>query len=358
MPELVRPCPSARDATPMVVGGEALRLKQFLLDHQLHAPRLFHRIVRAPAGANKPNAWPCTDALDATDVSQQRVPERLLVDALGQAMRTLRRPSLPIDFGASIRPADMGIYGMLILTARTLGDALARSVQFQRLMTTTARLGLETTPGGVSWVWGCHQPRSLGVRIRNEVALTEHITIVRALVAGAVPRQVSFVHSRPPDSSSHARFYGCPVVWAAPADSVEWSAQTLSRPLGIDPALGAFVQREAMRRLALLPAAGSLDEVKHAILCRLPSGDANLPTIAAALGRAPRSLRRELAHAGCAFRALVDGVRQQRAAEMAAEGIHSMTEIALKLGFSEVSAFSRAWRRWFSRPFRTSTNRL
>lgn len=138
---------------------------------------------------------------------------------------------------------------------------------------------------------------------------------------------------------------------------MEWALAGLQRPLGVDPSLSAFIEKEAMRRLSLLPAIDSMGAVSDAIVRRLATGDVSLPTIAAALGRAPRSLRRELSNAGCVYRSLVDGVRRQRAQELASEGQHSMTAIALKLGFSEVSAFSRAWRRWFSKPFQAKHNR-
>jgi AraC-like DNA-binding protein len=342
----------------MVAGGEALRLNRFLLEHKLQTPRVLHRMARTAAQtaqtAETAGTAAAADAAAATQATPGRISERLLVDALAAATRALDRPSLPVEFGSTIRPADMGIFGMVILTAPNLGRALELSVQFQRLMTTTARTHLEHTQGVVRWVWRCNQPRSLGTRIRNEVVLTEHVAVVRALFAGALPCRVSFAHPAPCDSAAHARFFACPVAWGANEDSVAWRSAQLQSPLGADPALGAFIKSEAQRQLLLLPPSGSVDEVRDAILKHLPSSDFHLPTIAAVLGRAPRTLRRELATAGCAYRNIVDGVRKQRAVELASTHQHSMTEIALKLGFSEVSAFSRAWRRWFGQPFHST----
>ena len=331
---------TVHEPTSMVTAGEALRLKLFLLAHKLPVPSSFYRV----AGT-------------ASEAAEDRVGERLLVDALEAAMRSIHRPSLPVDFGSTIRPVDMGIYGMVILTAPTLGDALERSVRFARLMTDTAQVQLESTLSGVRWLWRSVETRTLGMRVRNEVVLTEHVAIVRALVPGAVPRRVSFMHREPVDSTSHQRFFDCPLTWSADEDGVEWAMSGLQRPLGVDPSLSAFLEKEAQRRLGLLPASGSLGAVTDAIVRRLSQGDVSLPTIAVALGRAPRSLRRELSNAGCVYRTLVDGVRRQRAQELASDSQHSMTDIALKLGFSEVSAFSRAWRRWFAEPFRASKHR-
>lgn len=174
----------------MVTAGEALRLKLFLLAHKLAVPASFFRI----AGT-------------ASEAAEDRVGERMLVNALEAAMRTIRNPNLPVEFGSTIRPVDMGIYGMVILTAQTVKDALERSVKFARLMTDTACVYLELTQSSVRWVWSSAEKRTLGIRVRNEVVLTEHVAVVRALTPGAVPRRVSFMHAEPIDSTSHTRFF-------------------------------------------------------------------------------------------------------------------------------------------------------
>lgn len=329
-----------RQPISMVIGGEALRLKLFLIEHKLPVPKSFYRM-------------PST----ASEAAEDRVGGRLLVDALELSMRAVRSPGLPVDFGATIRPVDMGIYGMVILTASTVGDALERSTRFVRLMTDTARVHLERGPFSIRWVWSSAEPRTLGIRVRNEVVLTEHVAVVRALTPRAVPHCVSFMHSEPADCNRHRSFFGCPIAWSANEDSVEWALDGLQKPLGVEPSLSAFIEKESERRLNLLPVDDLVDTVTDAILRRLPLGAVNLPTIAAALGRAPRSLRRELSSAGCVYRSLVDNVRRQRAVDLACDSQHSMTDIALKLGFSEVSAFSRAWRRWFDEPFRATNNK-
>lgn len=318
----------------MVSGGEALRLKMFLGAHNFPLPRIFHQVAKTPEEA-----------------AEGRVSGKVLIDAIEAAMRALLRPSLPIDFGATIRTADMGIYGIAIHTAPTVNDALTRSVRFQRLMTTGARVYLESTDKNVRWLWNSNEPRTLGVRVRNEIVLTEHVAVMRSTAQGVKPVRISFAHPRPAEHEAHDRFFNCPIEWSAIEDSVSWDAKDMQRPLGVDPTVSLFIEREAERRLGLLSKEGTLDLVRAAINHRLASGNVDLPSVATAIGRAPRALRRELVTRGEPYRFLLDDVRRQRAVEMAAEGKHSMTQIALRIGFSEVSAFSRAWRRWFNQSF-------
>ena len=71
--------------------------------------------------------------------------------------------------------------------------------------------------------------------------------------------------------------------------------------------------------------------------------------IARDLGISARTLRRNLEQEGTSLRALVDDVRRERADELLATGT-PVKEIAFVLGFSETSAFSRAYKRWTGRP--------
>jgi len=74
-------------------------------------------------------------------------------------------------------------------------------------------------------------------------------------------------------------------------------------------------------------------------------GPVTLTTLARRLSLGERTLRRRLGSEGLSMRALVDGVRLERARAMLAAG-SSVKETAFALGFSEPSAFSRAYKRW------------
>ena len=83
-----------------------------------------------------------------------------------------------------------------------------------------------------------------------------------------------------------------------------------------------------------------------AIAHELPSGQPRDESIASALFMSPRTLRRKLAARGTSFSMLVDRVRYELAKQYINEPIRSLTEISFLLGFSELSAFSRSFKRW------------
>ena len=87
-------------------------------------------------------------------------------------------------------------------------------------------------------------------------------------------------------------------------------------------------------------------KVRAAVLARLEAGDTNLPEVADAVGLSARTLQRRLADAGTSLREVVDEARHEQALEELAKDDATITDIAFLLGFSETSAFDRAFRRW------------
>ena len=90
------------------------------------------------------------------------------------------------------------------------------------------------------------------------------------------------------------------------------------------------------------------------------SMDGTPPTLertAHALGMSPRTLRRRLADEGTTFSNLLAEVRRDLAQRYLGDRALSIAEVAFILGFSEASAFHRAFRRWTNttpRQFRLS----
>ena len=86
--------------------------------------------------------------------------------------------------------------------------------------------------------------------------------------------------------------------------------------------------------------------VRQAIETQLPQGDPDPAAIAKRVGMSLRNLQRKLAEEGTSFQALLDETRAGMARGYLDEARYSVSEITYLLGFSGVSNFSRAFKRW------------
>jgi AraC-like DNA-binding protein len=105
------------------------------------------------------------------------------------------------------------------------------------------------------------------------------------------------------------------------------------------------------RHLEALGPARSFEQGMLVLLRGMMNG--TMPTLAslsASAGMSQRTLQRRLNEANTSFQRLLNQVLQEEADQLLARGNLSQGEIAFLLGYSEVSAFSRAYRSWTGHP--------
>jgi AraC-like DNA-binding protein len=78
----------------------------------------------------------------------------------------------------------------------------------------------------------------------------------------------------------------------------------------------------------------------------MPHGDPTLTVVAGTMAIGPRTLQRRLRDQGADFKKLVDDTRRRFALRYLGDRKNTLTEVAYLLGYSEVSAFNRAFKRW------------
>ena len=101
-----------------------------------------------------------------------------------------------------------------------------------------------------------------------------------------------------------------------------------------------------------------IDRVRIAVRTRLPEGWPSLNVIGEDLRLSPASIQRELARVGLTYKGLVQTIRRDLAFAYLRQRHLPLSEIAFLLGYSELSAFSRAVRRWTGRSPKTVRSRL
>ncbi|HQU74165.1 MAG TPA: helix-turn-helix transcriptional regulator, partial [Calditrichia bacterium] len=78
----------------------------------------------------------------------------------------------------------------------------------------------------------------------------------------------------------------------------------------------------------------------------LSEGVPRISDVAGQLGMSGRTLQRKLADQGYSYQSLVDEARRHLAGQLLRETDYALVEVAFMTGFSEQSAFSRAFKRW------------
>jgi AraC-like DNA-binding protein len=164
------------------------------------------------------------------------------------------------------------------------------------------------------------------------------------------PLAIEFTHARAAPLALYEQTFGCEVRFRQARNAVCLSPDDLKLPLASPNRIVSSVMRAALHdRVAQFSTSSALMlQVEREMEDQLAGGEPTLADVAARIGMSGSSMKQALAASGISFAEVLDGTRR-RLAEGYLQSSLPLSDIALRLGYSEQSAFSRACRRWFGR---------
>jgi AraC-like DNA-binding protein len=259
--------------------------------------------------------------------------------------------SLPLRIGASMKSDEYGAFGLAWKSAPNLRGSYIRSERYGHVLGNAETYSLQQSEDG--WFFNLEKSGdgTLGMRLSNEASMAAvHVISHEVSTRPFQPQAIYFKHSPRGDLSVYEEHFGCPVLFETGRDALLVSEESLDAPnrLG-DETIAHFFDRHLEEQLAALTHDQGLEHnVRRAVARVLSEGVPTLSSIASELGLGSRTLQRRLSDAGQSFQGVVDQTRKELAQRLLRETDYSLAEIAFLTGFSEQSAFTRAFKRWAS----------
>jgi AraC-like DNA-binding protein len=253
-----------------------------------------------------------------------------------------------MHFGARFDPRDIGILAYVVVNSATIAAALRNVERYLHIHNHAPNVsfGIEGKRGYLRYLLRGSENASL--RQHNEYSMAVLVKTLRGAAGAAwTPSEIRFVHRRNGACDYRAVFdsrvrFGCASnALIVERDFVECCVAAADPKLyralrgHLDRALAGTQQEDVL-----------LEAIRSAIGASLECGDAKLERIAAKLAVNARTLERRLKAHGVLYRDLLEDTRRRLALEYLKDKRRTISEIALLLGYSEVSAFTRAFKRW------------
>ena len=277
-----------------------------------------------------------------------RVPWSAVLTLIAHAVDVTGDANLGLHIAERAEPGSLDVHFYAMLSSPTLGEAYERLCRYQRLIheTTRVELNVEGERATLRHV----MPGGMAAPRQSAEFLVATWVRGGRLATGTdwAPAEVRFGHPAPPDPSHHHRFFGTPVIFGTGENALVLPAALLDAPcLRADKALLAVLDRYAGDRIERAPRTTSFaDRARAALLEDLRGGEPSAERLAGRLKTSVRTLNRTLAAENLTYRKLLDHLRQELACRHLADDRVSIAEAAFLLGFSELSAFYRAFKRW------------
>jgi AraC-like DNA-binding protein len=158
------------------------------------------------------------------------------------------------------------------------------------------------------------------------------------------PRLVYLDLPSPTDVTPYADFFRAPLAFAQGHNGLTFASEVLDWP--IEGSLSS-VSSELRIFLTENYANNFQDQVRAVVNSLLTTKKCTANVVATSMGMSERTLKRKLSLEGISFRELLEQVRSSLAINYMREPQFRLTDIAEMLGYSELSVFSRSFKRWF-----------
>lgn len=270
-------------------------------------------------------------------------------NAMEQAALQTQNENFGLRFGQQFMPAGLGMLGYLGLTSSTVGEALRSMGAMFHHHQQRSQLRVGQADGLAFVEYRITDPLIMHRRQDAELSIGMFFNVLRqALGQQWSPLEIHFEHGALHGNEEHEHIFGAPIQFSQATNAIVLRGNDLNAPMpGADAHLHSLM-RNNLRQLGLAAATAEtlVDKVRAAIRSRLDDSEPTLEEIASALGMANWTLQRRLRTAGLTYQEVLLDVRKNMALEYLKDPALQISELSFLLGYSEISAFSRAFQRW------------
>lgn len=256
---------------------------------------------------------------------------------------------LGFRYAAAMKITLHGPVGLLALSSATIRDAVDAATRFIAIRAPFLEFHWEKS--GDHLELSIEPNRDLG---RHRAFVMELMTaslayMIEQLDPSALSdAEIHLTGPEPPYYRRLARSLPVRVRYDEPECVVRGSAALLDRrPYLADPKVAALAREQCEAEMQkLFPPDDSIAAKVARLVAAEPVGAPSIDAIAKAMHVSSRTLRRRLAEASVSYTDVVDDVMRERATRLLRETELTIADVAFRAGYSDVSNFGRAVRRW------------
>ncbi|MCG2590001.1 AraC family transcriptional regulator [Rhodohalobacter sulfatireducens] len=258
-------------------------------------------------------------------------------------------PGFSIRVGQLMVLDDYDVLGLAWKTCLSPRDMFKRCDRFFILMTDTQLYKVQDEGETGSITIYRDAPRR-GIEISNESSIVATLTVIHKITGVDIrPLKVSFVHNAPENIALYEDYFSCEVQFGQKYNRLVFRSEDLdTKSLKADQSINHFMMERLQEKAEGIEVSANklLNDTQNIIKDALPSGIPFAAEIGRHLGMSTRTLSRRLSEKGTTYRQLVQDTQQEISTELLKNTSETISEIAFQTGFSEQSAFNRAFKRW------------
>ncbi len=266
-----------------------------------------------------------------------------IFDCLGSY---LHDEEIGLRLAENLHDYDMGTLGMLVMNARTIGDHLRLGVQYQKVLGEYFSIWhLSQTEESVRLDYELTDPCDSSPKHDITLTLARRLQFIRKHIRPEWnPKVVSFSFQTPNEIERYRAVFGENLLFDQTTNFIEIESRFLDIPIrDADPQLLEVLMDSIQQLLPPTPDESLRQRTKRLLISKIGSEVANQEQVARELNMSRATLQRKLGLESTSFRELKDEVVFELASRALTRSEAQISQIAFSMGYSELSAFDRAF---------------
>lgn len=280
--------------------------------------------------------------------ARTRLPSTLLDVAFAKAVSLIPDPAFALRSAECWHPSNLGTLGYAWLSSGSLRTALKRIARYSRVIGQKMSIRCEEDDQGLRFMYDHGRGDTVVGQAMADYTLALIIDMSRTNFGPTLTLQsVTLRRPSPKNSKPYEKFFACPIAFGADSDSFVLERHIADRPLpSANHELATTFDAILTSQLAEISNGDLVARCKGYLLKELTSGEPSEEDLAKALGLSRRTLQRKLGDFGLTYKGVLEKTRYELALRYLDDPSKTVTDITFLLGFSEQSAFTRAFKRW------------
>ncbi len=282
------------------------------------------------------------------ELKQQKIDAKYLSILFEEAIKHTKDENLSFKLGEWANPHSLGILGYLLLHSKNIYETVQKLCRYYQLIGSTLKPVLTETKNKFKlsfYIKSENSLISLG-RQQCEIHFSATMALLNKIAINQVlPEYVTFIHKKPDDISEYVKFFGKKLYFSELENALVFSKEALAINTAYqNSTLLEMFEKEAQKILEQSFSGTLKDEVFKTIFTSIDSFEFSLEETSKKLSMHPRVLQKKLQSEGTSYNDILSDVRVKLAKHYLSKDMDSTT-IAISLGYSELSAFIRAFKK-------------
>ncbi len=265
------------------------------------------------------------------------------------AVKMTGDPCFGLRAASNVRPTTFHALGFALMVSSSMHDAFERLRRFSRIVSDVTEVKLEYVEGAMTVYLN---PTDRLTQLSDEafdMIVAAVVSFARMLIDSELnPIKVELIRKKPAQSKKFRDFFQSPVIFSREHNRIFFDIRDMKKPL---QAANAEIARSNDQIVVEYLARFDKSRISHLVheklIELLPLGEPSIENLSNALGMTVRSLHRHLQKENTGYREILNDIRQYLATQYLKQRHLSIIEVAFRLGYSDSSNFTRAFKRWF-----------